>query len=66
MPEPVFINRRGVFKVVFYKKFSQEVNETNITQEILDYCIKPRTREHLLKSLILNQKRIFLRSTFIP
>ncbi len=47
MPEPVFIDRRGVFKVIFYNEIIEHEKEIDFEQEILNYCITPRTREEL-------------------
>ena len=47
MPAPVFIDRRGVFKVIFYKKEAAKSKDIDMEQEILNYCITPRSREEL-------------------
>jgi len=47
MPAPVFIDRRGVFKVIFYKKTTVQDENSDLEKEILDYCRTPRTREEL-------------------
>lgn len=47
MPEPVFINRKGFFKVIVYKNEYNGILEVSLEQEIINYCIIPRTKEEL-------------------
>ena len=45
MPAPVFIDRRGIFKVIFYKKTIVQVENSDLEQDIVEYCRTPRSRE---------------------
>jgi ATP-dependent DNA helicase RecG len=47
MPAPVFMDRRGIFKVIFYKKSGIQDKNVDLGKEILDYCVTPRSREAL-------------------
>lgn len=47
MPAPVFIDRRGVFKVIFYKRDAIKGKEIDLVEDILNYCTTPRSREEL-------------------
>jgi ATP-dependent DNA helicase RecG len=68
MPAPVFVDRRGVFKVIFYKK--AESNSTNVDvdmkQEILNYCITPRSREELAKKFGFEAPTYFIKTYIGP
>jgi len=68
MPAPVFIDRRGVFKVIFYKK--AETSSTNVdvdlAQEILNYCITPRSREELAKKFGFEAPTYFIKTYLGP
>ncbi|MBN4050963.1 MAG: AAA family ATPase [Alkaliphilus sp.] len=66
MPAPVFINKRGVFKVIFYKKVANENKDNNIEQEILNYCIKPRSREELVKKFGFEAPTYFIKTYIHP
>lgn len=47
MPAPIFINRQGKFKVILYKKTNSYKTDVNLEQEIIKFCITPRSREEL-------------------
>lgn len=68
MPAPVFIDRRGVFKVIFYKKL--EINGSNVDvdmeQEILNYCVMPRSREELAKKFGFEAPTYFIKTYLGP
>ena len=66
MPAPVFINRRGAFKVIFYKTSFAEKGDDDITQEILDYCVTPRSREELAKRFGFSTASYFLKTFITP
>jgi ATP-dependent DNA helicase RecG len=66
MPAPVFIDRRGVFKVVFYKKRDVSPPDGNLEQEILHFCMKPRTREELAKRFGFEAPSYFIKTNMYP
>jgi ATP-dependent DNA helicase RecG len=66
MPVPLFIDRRGVFKVIFYKKSNIEDKERNFEQEIISYCITPRTREELADKFGFDSPTYFLKIYVSP
>ncbi len=66
MPAPVFINKRGVFKVVFYKKAVVGNKEADMEQEILNYCITPRSREELAKKFGFAAPTYFIKTYIHP
>jgi ATP-dependent DNA helicase RecG len=66
MPAPVFIDRRGVFKVIFYKKASTENKDANMEQEILNFCITPRSREDLAKKFGFEAPTYFIKTYIHP
>ena len=50
LPQPVFRDMRGTFKVVFYNGMTAPVtaiDKTDMFQAILAFCAKPRSREEL-------------------
>lgn len=47
MPAPIFINRQGKFKVIIYKKIRSKKTDVNLEQEIIKFCITPRSRDEL-------------------
>ncbi|MCQ1529493.1 ATP-binding protein [Lutispora saccharofermentans] len=61
MPEPVFIDRRGVFKVIFYKKANAENKDIDMEMKILNYCITPRSREELAEKFGFETPAYFLK-----
>ena len=66
MPSPVFIDRRGVFKVIFYKKTTAQGENSDLEQEILDYCRTPRTREELADRFGFEAPSYFIKTYLYP
>lgn len=66
MPTPLFINSRGVFKVIFYKKTASQDNDVDRTKEILDYCITPRSREELANKFGFETPAYFIKTYISP
>ena len=66
MPSPVFIDRRGVFKVIFYKKTTVQDENSDLEQEILDYCRTPRTREELADRFGFEAPSYFIKTYIYP
>ena len=66
LPAPVFINKRGIFKVVFYKKTSGQSKESEITQAILIYCTTPRSREELALHFGFETPTYFIKTYIAP
>lgn len=66
MPAPVFIDRRGIFKVIFYKKIDMEDKNDDLEQEILLYCITPRTREALAAKFGFETPSYFIKTYMYP
>lgn len=62
MPAPVFIDRRGVYKVILYKKANIEGKVEGIEREILDYCITPRSREELAREFGFESPTYFIKT----
>ena len=63
MPAPVFIDRRGVFKVIFYKK---EVQGDDMVRDIINYCITPRSREELAEKFGFEAPSYFIKTYITP
>ena len=66
MPAPVFIDRRGVFKVIFYNKTTTQDGNSDFDQEILDYCRTPRTREELADRFGFEAPSYFIKAYISP
>lgn len=66
MPNPVFIDGRGVFKVIFYKKKGEQKKELDFEQEILQYCSIPRTREELANKFGFKAASYFIKTYIVP
>ena len=66
MPAPVFIDRRGVFKVVFYKNAVIQNKDAEIEQEILNYCIAPRSRKELADKFGFEAPSYFIKKYISP
>ncbi len=66
MPAPVFIDRRGVFKVIFYKKADIQGKDADFKQEILNYCITPRSREELAEKFGFEAPTYFIKTYITP
>jgi ATP-dependent DNA helicase RecG len=66
MPAPIFIDRRGVFKVIFYKKAYTNGVDVDMEQEILNYCVTPRSREELAKRFGFESPTYFIKTYISP
>lgn len=66
LPDPVFIDRRGVFKVIFYKITAAFGMDIGMEQEILDYCMTPRSREELAEKFGFNTPTYFIKKFITP
>ncbi len=66
MPDPIFIDRRGVFKVIFYKKTAAESKDVDMEQEIINYCITPRSREDLAERFGFEAPTYFIKTYIQP
>ena len=62
LPAPVFIDRRGAFKVVFYKKADVKNVDADMEHEILTYCVTPRSREELAKKFRFEAPTYFIKT----
>lgn len=47
LPQPVFVNNRGVFKAILYNEIVSEKGNSDIASRILDFCSVPRSRKEL-------------------
>ena len=66
MPAPVFIDRRGAFKVIFYKKTIVQDKSADLAQEIISYCRTPRTREELAEQFEFETPSYFIKTYLYP
>lgn len=66
MPTPVFIDRRGVFRVIFYKKTAADSKDVDMEQEIINYCITPRSREELAERFGFEAPTYFIKTYIHP
>lgn len=66
MPAPVFIDRRGVFKVIFYKKSDAYDKDIDFEQELLKFCNTPRSREELAEKFGFETPTYFLKTYVSP
>ena len=66
IPAPVFIDRRGVFKVIFYKKSVVQDKEVSFAQKIIDYCSTPRSREELADKFGFEAPTYFIKKYVAP
>lgn len=66
MPAPLFIDRGGVFKVIFFKKTGVQEKDADFEQEILSYSSTPRTREELAKKFGFDAPFYFLKKYISP
>lgn len=47
LPQPVFVNNRGVFKAILYNEIVSEKRNSDLASRILDFCSVPRSRREL-------------------
>ena len=47
LPQPVFVNNRGVFKAILYNEIVSEKGNSDLASRILDFCSVPRSRKEL-------------------
>lgn len=47
LPQPVFVNNRGVFKAILYNEILSEKGNSDLASRILDFCSVPRSRKEL-------------------
>lgn len=47
LPQPVFVNNRGVFKAILYNETVSEKGNGDLASRILDFCSVPRSRKEL-------------------
>lgn len=66
MPSPIFIDKRGVFKVVFYKKAAVQNEDTDMEKDIIKYCRTPRSREELAENFGFHAPSYFIKSFIQP
>jgi len=66
LPAPVFINKGGIFKVVFYKKAADQSKDIEIVQAILNYCTTPRSREELAQHFGFEAPTYFIKTYIAP
>ena len=67
LPDPIFIDERGTFQVIFYKKIHEEKIELNNDEiKILEYCQTPRTRKELIKYLGLSSSTYAIQTYIDP
>lgn len=66
MPSPVFIDRRGVFKVIFYKRDEVQDKKVDFDKEILNYCSIPRSREALAERFGFDAPTYFIKTYITP
>lgn len=66
MAAPIFINSRGIFKVIFYKKDNVQDKTVDLEKEILKYCITPRSREELAEQFEFEAPTYFIKTYISP
>ena len=66
MPAPIFIDKRGIFKVIFYKKSTSDIKDIDMEQEILNYCVTPRSREQLAERFGFEPPTYFIKTYINP
>lgn len=47
LPQPVFVNNRGVFKAILYNAIVSEKENSDLASRIIDFCSVPRSRKEL-------------------
>jgi ATP-dependent DNA helicase RecG len=66
MPSPVFMDRRGNFKVIFFKKKIVQDKDSELDDEILSFCKTPRSREELAEKFGFEAPSYFIRTKIVP
>jgi len=66
MPAPVFIDKRGIFKVIFYKKGVLQDKDLDMEKEILNYCVTPRSRDELAERFGFDAPTYFIKTYIYP
>lgn len=47
LPQPVFLNNRGIFKAILYNEIIDNKETSDLTSRILEFCNVPRSRREL-------------------
>jgi len=63
---PVFQDRRGIFRVIFYNHPSAENEETNLTDRLIAFCAEPKSREELAKEFGFSAPTYFINTYVKP
>lgn len=64
LPDPIFINEKGLFKVVFYNGLSTENIKLNITeQKIVEFCKTPKSKDEIAN--FLQKTNFYVLKTYI-
>ena len=66
MQAPVFINERGVFKVVFFNGSDTHSETHDIEIDIINFCKTPRTREALAEKFNFETPSYFIKNYIHP
>ena len=66
LPEPQFMDTRGVFKVILHNKAFAPEEEIGLEQQLLEYCRKPRSREELAARFGFETPNYFLKTYVMP
>jgi ATP-dependent DNA helicase RecG len=65
MKAPIFTDRRGTFKVIFYNN-TEQGKTISLNQQIINYCKTPRTREDLAKKFGFEAVSYFINTYINP
>ncbi|MFA7125227.1 MAG: ATP-binding protein [Sphaerochaetaceae bacterium] len=66
LPAPVFIDTRGIFKVIFYKSSVYLEEGNNLNQKIINYCRIPRSRDELALNFQFASPSYFIKTYVEP
>lgn len=66
LPSPVFIDRRGVFQVIFYNKPTGQGKDTDLAEEIISFCTTPRSRGDLANKFRFGNPSYFMKTYVFP
>lgn len=47
LPQPVFVNNRGLFKTILYNEIVSKKENSDLASQILDFCSVPRSRKEI-------------------